>query len=363
MRFLGALQVQKAHGAFWEICGSTDTVLEGESMRLLCFSGFLFLSLFFSLSTHAIIFGQDNRREVVVDAFKNRTLAPAIAMSVGSPYIQTQPEGFFDLDFLLATDSLTLGLCPEERFSRQYANWINCTGFLVAPDILVTAGHCMTFQHSERRPRIAENEVTAMCADFDWMFDFKTDVKGMASITGYQSSTQHSACKEVLYSEISQDILRRNDLFVGEYGMDLAIIRLAQPMPQRPLLKLSKTDSHVGESLFTIGYPSGLPMKLATHARVLDNHFRHFFTADLDISGGNSGGPVFNSKNEVVGIVVRASPGEDYIWDEKRSCSTSFVCKKRGEGDCAPVRTNYPLGVHVQKIAPIREKLHQLGIL
>ena len=333
------------------------SVARGGTMRLFCFLGFLFLST----STHAIIYGHDNRREIIFDSFKNKTLAPAIAMSVGNVYLQPQPDQTFSLDFLDASDSLTIGLCPEERFSRQKANWLNCTGFLVAPDVLVTAGHCMTFQHT-RRPISAENEVTAMCADFDWMFDFKTNSQGIVSLKNYQQSTQHSQCKEVLYSKISQDNLRRNDVRIGEYGMDWAIIRLSQPMPQRQVLNLATTEPQKRESVYTIGYPSGLPMKIATGATVFDTHFEHFFTTDLDISSGNSGGPVFNQKNQVVGIVVRASPGDDYTWNEKRNCATSIKCNI-GTGECAPTRRNYPLGTLVQKIAPIEAKLKQLGIL
>jgi hypothetical protein len=323
----------------------------------------VFLSIFvFCVSSRAIIFGQDNRMEIVFDAQKNKKLAPAIAMSVGGVYLLPQQDNTFDLDFLLATNSLTVGLCKEERFSKQYANWLNCSAFLVAPDVMVTAGHCMVFNHSSTRPSLVRNDITSMCSDFDWIFDFKANSQGRVKLQGY-TDKQMARCERVMYSEISNDILREEGVFVGEYGLDFAIIKLDRPMMGRPFLKLSEIPAQIHDRLYTIGYPSGLAMKLASNAFVRENHFKNFFTADLDISSGNSGGPVFNIKNEVVGIVVRASPGEDYIWDENRKCSKSLVCTKIGEGNCPATRTDYPLGVHVQKVEPILAKLRELGIV
>jgi V8-like Glu-specific endopeptidase len=316
-------------------------------------------------SAQAIIFGTDNRVDVIRDAYKNKFLAPAIAMSFGNNYAVPQTDSeLFNLDFSPASESYNVGLCPEEKFAKQNANWLNCTGFLVAEDIMVTAGHCIMFNHSGTKPDLVEDSMTSMCADFDWLFDFTAKSNGQVSITDY-SQSQTARCARVLHAEITPDVIDKNGVVIGEYGLDFSIIQLDRTFPDRKVLKLAKTSVTENQRVFAVTYPSGLPMKVASNARVLENQFENFFTANLDISSGSSGGPVFNSKNEVVGIVVRASPGEDYIWDEKRECSVSFVCKELGKGDCSldNMPGAYPLGAHVHKIEPIVKKLRELNII
>ncbi len=328
-----------------------------------------FLVLIFQVgiqsTAQAIIFGSDNRVDVIRDAYKNKFLAPAIAMSFGQPYALPQKNlELFNLDFYPATESYSLGLCAEEKFSKQYANWLNCTGFLVAEDVMVTAGHCLIFNHSGVEPALVEDGMTTMCSDFDWLFDYTAKGNGQVSISNY-AETQTARCAKVLHAEITPDVVEKNGKIVGEYGLDFSIIKLDRPFPNRSVLKFAKTSVNQNQRVFALTYPSGLPMKVAYNARVLESHFENFFTTNLDISSGSSGGPVFNMQNEVVGIVVRASPGEDYIWNEKRECSVSYVCKELGEGDCSldDMPGAYPLGTHVHKIEPIVKKLRELKII
>lgn len=326
----------------------------------------LFFGVLFSLSiSQAIIFGADNRSDIVTHATKNRDLAPAISMSVGQPYVIPQSQQKFRLDFYPASDSANVGLCPEEKFSQQNANWLNCTGFMVTEEVMVTAGHCMIFNHSGTKPALVQDGTTSMCNDFDWVFDFKAGAQKQVSLVDYDLATQTAQCQKVIHAEITPDMLNSTGTFVGEYGLDFAIIKLDRPMKDRQPLRIATLAPKKNELVYAIGYPSGLPMKLAHNARVIEDHFKNFFTADLDISSGSSGGPVFNIKNEVIGIVVRASPVEDYIWDKKRDCATSYVCKKIGQGLCNAQNGGggYPLGVHVHKMAPILAKLRELKIL
>ncbi len=326
---------------------------------------FFFALVFQINAAQAIVFGFDDRIDVTQDMYKNKYLAPAIAMSVGQPYILPQKNSeLFDLDFYLASDSLTVGLCAEEKYSKQYSNWLNCTGFLVAEDVMVTAGHCIIFNHSGIKPALVENGMTSMCSDFDWLFDYTTKSNGQVSLTGY-SQDQTARCAKVLHAEITPDVIEKNSAIIGGYGLDFAIIQLDRSFPDRQVLQFAKTLPKPKQSVFAVTYPSGLPMKVAVNSQVLESHFENFFTSNLDISSGSSGGPVFNVKNEVMGIVVRASPGEDYIWDKKRECATSYVCKQIGNVECSLAGQSgaYPLGTHVHKIEPIVKKLRELKIL
>ena len=49
-------------------------------------------------------------------------------------------------------------LCKNEKFLNQPSG-ANCTGFLIAEDKLLTAGHCVSFDSD--------------CEEFYWVFDLK----------------------------------------------------------------------------------------------------------------------------------------------------------------------------------------------
>ena len=91
---------------------------------------------------------------------------------------------------------------------------------------------------------------------------------------------------------------------------DIAIIKVDTPVKNSiPIIKSNKTD--VGEEVFTLGYPlvdvQGKELK-ATFGRVnamsgLKDDIR-LMQVDVPIQPGNSGGPLINSKGEVIGIVT-----------------------------------------------------------
>jgi len=67
---------------------------------------------------------------------------------------------------------------------------------------------------------------------------------------------------------------------------------------------LSKKDVYQGQSVYVIGHPLGLPLKVAPGGSVEDIS-KAYFTAKLNVFSGNSGSPVFDSvTHEVIGIVA-----------------------------------------------------------
>ena len=95
--------------------------------------------------------------------------------------------------------------------------------------------------------------------------------------------------------------------------VDVALIRLGKAPDDPHLATLGNSDeTRTGESVFIIGAPMGLPFSLSTgvisgrHAQsdmVTEGYPVEFFQTDASINTGNSGGPMFNSKGEVIGIV------------------------------------------------------------
>jgi V8-like Glu-specific endopeptidase len=90
------------------------------------------------------------------------------------------------------------------------------------------------------------------------------------------------------------------------------VIRLDRNVtPQTPLPFRRTNALALNSAIYVIGYPSGLPEKIAAGARILASN-RDFFTANLDTFGGNSGSPVFDAASDaVVGVLVRGAT--DYV--------------------------------------------------
>jgi hypothetical protein len=195
-------------------------------------------------------------------------------------------------------------LCDGERFGLQ-PSIATCTAFLIAEDILMTAGHCF--------------RQTTDCKNFKWVF-------GFSSRSAFDKGNFLSAkpddivsCKEVITSHT--DMVS---------GLDYMLIRLNKKV-DRPALKLSSKVVAKGDNLSMVGFPSGLPMKQAngkTQFKQGDGFFQNSISTDLDVFEGNSGGPVFNEEGEVMGI-VSSTEWESYTLNG--NCRKPVV-KKSPEG-------------------------------
>ena len=237
-----------------------------------------------------VIYGEDNRVETVESnsAFFKR-LAASTAVQISQRYIQAT-SGKVQFEDQTLNDFIVMKygpqLCDGERFKEQVAVG-NCSGFLVAPDILVTAGHCYT---------------TNECDTFDWVFNYKTARAGDKTVTVNENDVYN--CKEVIAQET--------------FGKDFAVIRLDRAVKGVTPLKVAKKTPGVGTTLVLIGHPSGLPTKIADGATV-QKVIPTGFKANVDSFGGNSGSAVFNDKTgEVVGILVNGA--DDYSIDSANGC-------------------------------------------
>jgi serine protease Do len=94
---------------------------------------------------------------------------------------------------------------------------------------------------------------------------------------------------------------------------DVAVVTLRRPPSDPHLARIGNSDEvRIGEDIFIVGAPLGLPYSLsrgiisgrhAEHNFSNDGKSLEFFQTDASINTGNSGGPMFNDQGEVIGIV------------------------------------------------------------
>lgn len=247
----------------------------------------IFLGLLFSLYSvvlHArplALYGPDSRREVYQES--NQT----IVRLADSTAVQIDKADFIDVgNNKYRIKSASIGehykLCSTEAFVNQPAAG-DCSGFLVAPDLLATAGHCSSFKD---------------CSHASWVFGYRMKTDGSSPLDVEQKNVYN--CKKIVAREYTYE------------NQDWALIRLDRPVIGVQPLRLRKQPNLTrGDSLFIIGHPMGLPTKIAD-GEVLNFPERSYFVTAMDSFGGNSGSPVFNYRTyEVEGILVRGD--DDFV--------------------------------------------------
>lgn len=259
-----------------------------------------------------VIYGEDNR----VDVFESTNasfieLSKSTAAMINGSNLKTLLRGEVEIS---GTTLQGRGVCAKERFSKQISA-ANCSGFLVGPNKLVTAGHCI--------------KTEADCKSYKWVFDYKVDHADQGAVTVAKSSVY--GCKKIISRSL--DNMSKDDY---------AFIELDRKVEDRQPLKF-RTSGKVakGANLVVIGHPTGLPTKIADGAKVRSLQGK-FFTANLDTYGGNSGSAVFNvDTEEVEGILVRGET--DYVYNSTLGCQVSNVCSNDGcRGEDVTYITNVP---------------------
>jgi V8-like Glu-specific endopeptidase len=184
-----------------------------------------------------------------------------------------------------------------------------CTAFLVGPDTIATAAHCVDDGNLK---------------DKRFIFGFRGSNHMFNTI--FTPDQVYSGCT----------IISRNP-----DTPDYAVVKLDRTVSGRLPVEIDRGHKiTLSERLYVIGHPAGLPLMLANGGTVKMTG-DDLFVAELNILTGNSGSPVFlESSNKVVGILTDGTDG--YV--DIGKCSVLSVCKKtvtpipdcEGEG-CTPI--------------------------
>ncbi|MFN7729515.1 MAG: trypsin-like serine peptidase [Bdellovibrio sp.] len=297
--------------------------------------------LLFALSwAQASIFGTDDRTSVLAGSFLANAEGAAVAMMVPNNFVtdSARGSGLKDLEIFPLTE--TWGLCSSERFAATSGFFVGCTGFLIAPDILMTAGHCAV-NHGE-----STNEANAFCENFSWLFDFQVGPSGRPQVAGVVSDNLYQ-CEKVIKAVHDSEVDAAGKLI---FRSDYALIKLKRKTARQPLT-LAKALPQKGERLSVIGHPLGMPMVRSAGKVLTQNGL--YFNTNLDIANGNSGSPVLNSKNEVTGILVRGYP-ESFVMRPAGDCRLMNRCSEDGTRCDQDQKLTTP-GAHVHGILSIPE--------
>lgn len=198
-----------------------------------------------------------------------------------------------------------------------------CTGFLIAPDILVTAGHCIeTMEEAE---------------EYVWIFDYTANNNYNANL-GYMTVDPKNVyeVKEVMDAWLYSGNVQTNsgDVYYADY--DYSFLKLNRESERSPYRFRTGGEVKLFTNMYTIGSPTGLPLKLTDNAFVLDTENKEWFKTNIDGFPGNSGGPVFDELGYIEGIHVRGSRTYsdleeawkgDYIADEECRCIKTVTWK------------------------------------
>jgi V8-like Glu-specific endopeptidase len=277
-------------------------------------------------------YGQDTRTELFQHTdSKLKEMAASVAIFVHKNQVNVSGstvalDGYTlnemsELGWLL--NNANLPMCSDELFSSQPAPGF-CTGFLVGEDILVTAGHCL--------------QKTA-CADTNIVFGFQMESD---NLLGTITKEDIFECAEII-AQVSPN--SENNY------LDYAIIKLDRPTGRAGLSYTVDDQLQTQNSVAVLGYPSGLPQKIASNAFVMSNEAGSpFFVANLDAFGSNSGSPVINTDTyQVEGILVRGTT--DYVLSGDGSCVRVNRCPESGGFNCA--------GENATKMAMLAEHISE----
>jgi hypothetical protein len=278
------------------------------------------------LKERKVIYGADNRKDIIygpddrgdigtlLDTGAKKNVRVVVAL-IEKNKLKLNGNGTYRLR--PTGDYKTLyKLCDDERFKDQPV-FANCSGFAIAPDLIASAGHC-----------ISKDNYKNYVAIFD------------LTLLNVQQYLTAGIPADLVFQ--ITDVIDRKYTAVDDY----AVIKVNRPIPQDRISKVQRAADISANSFYVLGFPCGIPMKCIDDANLRNTDDPLFFVINSDTYGGNSGSPVFDMDTDsVVGILVRGN--QDFKIETAVNCSSSVQCPEKGcRGE--DVSRNKPLLRHIK---------------
>jgi V8-like Glu-specific endopeptidase len=254
---------------------------------------------FQAFSAPEVIYGNDDRKDLyeITDPLIRQQVESTATFTLFG-LIMPNSQGGYNL-----TDSplgRSLNLCPEVKF-RDQPSIGACSATLVAPKILLTAGHCMPDQNR--------------CEEIYLMFGFHVNAPG-----------------EYMKTVAAKDVYRCKKLLARAQNsqQDFALIELDREVTDRKPVEIGNDEVvRRGDQVRLIGYPDGIPSKVVSGATVRSADWGKF-VSNVDAFKGNSGSGIFSEKSgKLVGVLFMGN--NDYVNNVGRGCREATVCR---DWDC-----------------------------
>lgn len=234
-------------------------------------------------ATQKAIYGEDGRQEVRDSSPEVQALASSVAALFLRRDVREQGGRY---QVIARPMGEVFQLAEGERFAAQPSG-ASGTAWVIDEHHMVTAGHCV--------PR--EGAAELVC-----VFGFAIDETGGAP--EWFDADQVAFPSAVLSARPQGE----------EDDGDWAVLRFEEALVAPPL-RVRGREVEVGEEVWMIGCPCGIPLKYAPGGLVTRHKNDDRFHATLDAFAGNSGSPVFDEYHEVVGILVRGNDD----WTKRKS--------------------------------------------
>jgi len=261
-----------------------------------------------SLSAAKSIYGENSMHEYyqVSDKLKKMADSTVAFVRKDSLYFDPVKRIFTIKNRIKLSDAANLD--ENEDFASQ-SKLSTCSGAYVGKGMVMTAGHCVSDD-----PK-GGNYFGDLFLVFGWKYE-----KEGNPVPDFHGSSVYSIknIETRAYESGTEDTKR-----------DFALVSMdREPADRRPLL-LENAQPTVGQKVFTIGYPLGLAVKIndPDQAQVY-MVAKNVFQTNLDVFGGNSGGPAFDpATGRIIGIVITAT-GPEYSFELNRNFS--FIAEFSG---------------------------------
>lgn len=246
------------------------------------------------------IYGDDNRR-LVSELEESEDSLKELSRSVLAQVPRWRVTSEDKFSYTIQTKSLEKGLnfCPDEKFA-SLPLVSSCSAFLIASDLLLTAGHCVKDKFD--------------CQKNFWVLDYNDDLGFAADGKNVRIDKEKVVTCDKLIS------LQENS------RLDYALIKINRKVEDRKNFSIRKIGKVSNDAtLSVIGHPMGLPKIIAGQARIRNNSLPYTFSTNADTFSGNSGSPVVNTETlQVEGILIRGD--SDFQMDLDLGCNRAYHC-------------------------------------